>query len=125
MSFLPDEQMMPPHPKRAPHCGVCFGVAAGGLVPNPIPPSPARILFIEEVSLCIGKTATTIRTCSTNEKYFHLIPRPFKLPNSRRLMWREEDVQNWINQATPVGQVQRRRGAPTKAERVARAGGVK
>ena len=68
----------------------------------------------------IGKTATTIRTCATNEKYFHLIPRPFKLPSSRRLLWREEDIQAWINQATPVGPTRRRRGAPTKAERVAR-----
>lgn len=91
----------------------------------PTPNSSGRILFIEEVSLSIGKTATTIRTCATNEKYFHLIPRPFKLPNSRRLLWREEDVQAWINRATPVGQVQRRRGAPTKVERVAKAGGVK
>ena len=75
---------------------------------------------IEELSERIGKTATTIRTCATNEKYFHLIPRPFKLPSSRRLLWREEDIQAWINQATPVGQVRRRRGAPTKAERAAR-----
>ena len=90
----------------------------GGLVPTPT--SSGRILFIEEVSLSIGKTATTIRTCATNEKYFHLIPRPFKLPSSRRLLWREEDVQAWINQATTVGQVKRRRGAPTKAERVAK-----
>lgn len=82
--------------------------------------SSSRLLFIEEVSLQIGKTATTIRTCATNEKYFHLIPRPFKLPSSRRLLWREEDVQAWINQATTVGQVKRRRGAPTKAERVAK-----
>ena len=82
--------------------------------------SSSRLLFIEDVSLQIGKTATTIRTCATNEKYFHLIPRPFKLPSSRRLLWREEDVQAWINQATTVGQVKRRRGAPTKAERVAK-----
>ena len=81
--------------------------------------STSRLLFIEEVSLQIGKTATTIRTCATNSKYFHLIPRPIRLPNSRRLAWKEEDVQAWINQATPVGQVRRRRGAPTKAERAA------
>ncbi len=89
-------------------------------MPTSTPIPSARILFIEEVSLQIGKTATTIRTCATNSKYFHLIPRPIRLPNSRRLAWREEDVQAWINQATPVGQVKRRRGAPTKAERVAK-----
>ena len=87
---------------------------------NAASPSPSRFVKIEELSERIGKTATTIRTCATNEKYFHLIPRPFKLPSSRRLLWREEDIQAWINQATPVGPTRRRRGAPTKAERVAR-----
>ncbi|WP_312781715.1 hypothetical protein [Acidovorax temperans] len=77
----------------------------------------SRLVKIEELSERIGKTQTTIRTCATNEKYFHLIPRPIKLPNSRRLLWREEDIQAWINQATPVGGIRRRRGAPTKAER--------
>lgn len=93
-------------------------------MPTPVPNSSvSRILFIEEVSAIIGKTENTIRTCATNEKYFHLIPRPFKLPHSRRLLWREEDIHAWINQATPVGQVRRRRGAPTKAERAAKAAG--
>src|SRR5437868_7191122 len=45
------------------------------------PPQLKRILFIEELSTLIGKAATTIRTCATNRKYQHLIPRPFKLPN--------------------------------------------
>lgn len=88
--------------------------------------SAFQLLFIEQLSLLIGKTENTIRTCASNEKYFHLIPRPIRLPNSRRLAWKQEDVQAWINQASTVGQVRRRRGAPTKAERVAaRAGGVK
>lgn len=34
----------------------------------------SRVLFIEELSALIGKTATTIRTCATNAKYVHLIP---------------------------------------------------
>lgn len=85
-------------------------------------PSTTRLVKIEELSDRIGKTETTIRTCATNEKYFHLIPRPIRLPNSRRLLWREEDIRAWIDQATPVGgQSRRRRGAPTKAERAARA----
>ncbi|MBS0448501.1 MAG: hypothetical protein JSR59_21475 [Proteobacteria bacterium] len=80
-----------------------------------------RILFIEELSPLIGKTANTIRTCATNAKYQHLIPRPFKLPNSRRLAWYEEDVLTWMGQAVPVGPTGRRRGRPTKAEQLARA----
>ena len=80
-----------------------------------------RIIYIEQLSLVIGKSATTIRTCATNEKYKHLIPRPFKLPHSRRLAWYERDVLDWLEQATtvqPVGKVTRR-GSPTKAERIA------
>lgn len=41
-----------------------------------------RVIFIEELSELIGKAPTTIRTCATNAKYLHLIPRPFKMPNS-------------------------------------------
>lgn len=90
---------------------------------GPRPPSALRrILFIEELSERIGKTATTIRTCATNAKYAHLIPRPFKLPHSRRLAWYEDEVAKWLAAATPVGPpVKRRRGRPTKIEQLARA----
>lgn len=78
-----------------------------------------RILFIEDVALLIGKAATTIRTCATNEKYKHLIPRPFKMPNSRRLAWLEEDVLAWLKASTVVSPaVKRKRGRPTKAEQL-------
>lgn len=95
----------------------------------PSPPSVAspgdlpRILFVEQVSVQIGKTATTIRTCATNKKYAHLIPRPFKLPNSRRLCWYERDVLAWIESNRPVEPppARRPRGRPTKAEQLARA----
>lgn len=84
-------------------------------------PTLRRILFIEELSALIGKTATTIRTCATNAKYQHLIPRPFKLPHSRRLAWYEDEVQAWLQGAQPVAPLQpKRRGRPTKAEQLAR-----
>ena len=80
-----------------------------------------RILFIEELSALIGKTTNTIRTCATNAKYQHLIPRPFKLPNSRRLAWYEDEVALWRQAGQPVGPPQkRRRGRPTKVEQLAR-----
>lgn len=80
-----------------------------------------RIIFVEQLVELIGKTATTIRTCSTNSKYSHLIPRPFKMPNSRRLCWYESEVLAWIESTKPVGppQPRRRRGRPTKAEQLA------
>lgn len=85
------------------------------------PPLLRRILFIEELSALIGKATTTIRTCATNVKYQHLIPRPFKLPHSRRLAWYEDDVATWMQAAQPVGMPRKkRRGRPTKAEQLAR-----
>ncbi len=80
-----------------------------------------EIVFIEALSKAIGKTATTIRTCATNEKYKHLIPRPYKLPNSRRLCWTVEDVQAWMEGARQVNPAGKRgRGRPTKKETLER-----
>ncbi len=81
-----------------------------------------RILFIEQLAPLIGKTETTIRTCATNAKYAHLIPRPFKLPHSRRLCWYERDVLAWIESTRPAEPPppRRPRGRPTKAEQLAR-----
>lgn len=88
---------------------------------TPLPPPVRRIVFIEELSVLIGKTATTIRTCATNAKYAHLIPRPFKLPSSRRLAWYEDDVLRWREGAIPVGPtVKPRRGRPTRQQQLAK-----
>jgi predicted DNA-binding transcriptional regulator AlpA len=61
------------------------------------------IIFIEELSRVIGKAVTTIRTNTTCKRYMHLIPRPVKLPNSRRLAWRWTSVRQWLEAAQPVG----------------------
>ena len=81
-----------------------------------------KILFIEQLSTLIEKTKTTIRTYTTNAKYAHLIPRPFKLPNSRRLCWYERDVLTWINSTRPAEPPpkKRPRGRPTKVEQLVR-----
>jgi predicted DNA-binding transcriptional regulator AlpA len=79
-------------------------------------------IFIEQLSELIGKTATTIRTCATNQKYFHLIPRPFKMPHSRRLCWLKNDVVAWLESGmvvSPTGQP--KRGRPTKKEAIKKA----
>lgn len=82
-----------------------------------------RMLFVEQLSTLIGKTATTIRTCATNDKYKHLIPKPFKLPHSRRLCWYEHEVLAWIESNRPAEPPppKRPRGRPTKVEQLARA----
>lgn len=87
------------------------------------PPS-VRIIFIEQLSALIGKSCTTIRTFATCEKYKdrNLIPRPFKMPGSRRLCWYERDVLEWIESTRPAEPPpsRRPRGRPTKAEQLAR-----
>jgi predicted DNA-binding transcriptional regulator AlpA len=81
-----------------------------------------RVVFIEQVAEMIGKTATTIRTCATNAKYAHLIPRPWKMPSSRRLCWYEHEVLAWIESSRPAEPPppKRPRGRPTKLEQLAR-----
>ena len=83
-----------------------------------------RIIFIEQLSALIGKSCTTIRTFATCEKYKdrNLIPRPFKMPGSRRLCWYERDVLEWIESTRPAEPPpsRRPRGRPTKAEQLAR-----
>lgn len=82
-----------------------------------------QLVFIEELAVMIGKSVTTIRTCSSNQKYHHLIPRPRKLPNSRRLCWTLADVLSWIESSRPAEPppLRRPRGRPTKAEQLSRA----
>ena len=79
---------------------------------------PVRILFTEQLSALIGKSPTTIRTFATSSKYKHLIPRPFKMPGSRRLCWYENDVLEWIEATRPAEPPPERRprGRPTKRE---------
>lgn len=85
-------------------------------------PSPVRVLFTEDLSRMLGKSVTTIRTFATSSKYSHLIPRPFKMPGSRRLCWYERDVLAWIEPTKPAEPPppRRPRGRPTKAEQIAR-----
>lgn len=81
-----------------------------------------RVLFIEDMVERIGKTATIIRTCATNQRYMHLIPRPWKMPGSRRLCWFEDEVMDWIQSSRPAIPPPRKRprGRPTKAEQLAK-----
>jgi predicted DNA-binding transcriptional regulator AlpA len=90
----------------------CSSLGASAVMP--------RVIFIETVAQLIGKAPTTIRTCATNAKYHHLIPRPWKMPGSRRLCWFEHEVVAWIESArpAPAPPLKRRRGRPTKVEQL-------
>lgn len=62
-----------------------------------------RLLYIEDLAPLIGKTPSTIRTfVSRRDSYRHLIPPPYKLPGSLRLVWYEDDVAQWLAATTPV-----------------------
>lgn len=93
-------------------------------LPSPLDSLPVRILFIEQLSSLIGKSCTTIRTFVSHAKYKNrnLIPRPFKMPGSRRLCWYEHEVLDWIESSRPAEPppCRRPRGRPTKAEQLVR-----
>lgn len=85
------------------------------------------LLTIEQLSTYIHKTVSSIRSdVSRNPK---ALPPICRLPHTKRLLWRREDVDNWIakhvetDDIAPLPQTQAapRRGRPTKAEQVARA----
>lgn len=90
--------------------------------PNANVAPPVHILFIEDLSKLLRKTPNSIRTFATNQKYKHLIPRPFKMPHSRRLCWYEHEVLEWIESTRPAIPPPPRRspGRPTKLEQLER-----
>lgn len=81
-----------------------------------------EIIFIDQLSVLIGKKVTTIRTCSSDHRYLHLIPRPSKLPGSRRLCWLKTDVLSWLESRSVVLPVSvPTLGRPTKREAIRKA----
>ncbi len=84
--------------------------------------SAARVLYIEDLAQRLKMTVKTIRTYTGNSKYAHRIPKPFKLPGSRRLCWLEADIEAWIaaGYAAPLPE-KRTRGRPTMIEQDRRA----
>jgi hypothetical protein len=87
------------------------------------------LLTVEQLSTYIHKSVASIRSDATRNPAS--LPPICRLPGTKRLLWRAEDVENWISQhvhgdrAAPVApsmaQPDRpKRGRPTKAEQVAR-----
>lgn len=88
------------------------------------------LLTVEELATYLHKSVASIRSDSTRNP--QSLPPICRLPGTKRLLWRIEDVQAWIGQhvrceAPPVPAMERpdfspapRRGRPTKAEQVAR-----
>jgi hypothetical protein len=85
------------------------------------------LITVEELSAYIHKSVSSIRSDATRNP--HSLPPICRLPGTKRLLWRVEDVERWLEQhvefqvAIPEAPLarERRRGRPTKAEQVARA----
>lgn len=86
------------------------------------------ILTIEELATYLRKSVASIRSDATRNP--KSLPPICRLPGTKRLLWRREDVERWVAdhvEGPPasarfvVGEQRRRRGRPTKAEEVARA----
>jgi len=84
-----------------------------------------EILRVEDLARYIHKSESTIRSdVKRNPKS---LPPICRLPGTRRLLWRREDVEAWLLQFvdTPEGSVipltltdQKKRGRPTKKDQI-------
>ena len=87
------------------------------------------LLTVEQLATRIHKSVASIRSDATRNP--QSLPPICRLPNTKRLLWRVEDVEQWIARHV-VGDLiaiapdlaehtgQRKRGRPTKAESVAK-----
>lgn len=84
--------------------------------------TPRRTLTSEQLARLLGLTVATIRTYSTAREYQHLLPRHFKRPGGRRLLWWEDEILHWMaaGRAPTLQRTARPRGRPFKAESLRR-----
>lgn len=90
------------------------------------------LLTVEQLSKCIHKSVASIRCDATRKP--HSLPPICRLPGTKRLLWRVEDVECWLATHVAVtgqsdhanGAIDRlpRRGRPTKVEQVAKRRGI-
>lgn len=86
------------------------------------------LLTVDELAQCLHKSVASIRSDATRNP--QSLPPICRLPGTKRLLWRAEDVDRWLAehvegaqlhpQNAALDQHQPRRGRPTKAEQVAR-----
>lgn len=87
------------------------------------------LLTIEQLSAYIHKSVTSVRSDTIRNPTS--LPPICRLPGTKRLLWRIEDVESWVAQhvqgnltetTAPVvtNDTKRRPGRPTKAEQIAR-----
>lgn len=84
------------------------------------------LLTVDQLAECLHKSVASIRSDATRNP--RSLPPICRLPGTKRLLWRVEDVERWLAEhvdgsvaQAPAGEsLQKRRGRPTKAEQVAR-----
>lgn len=81
------------------------------------------LLSVEQLSACLHKSVASIRSDASRNP--ESLPPICRLPGTKRLLWRAEDVDNWLAQhvLSPAAKEQlqpeaspRRRGRPRKTE---------
>lgn len=89
------------------------------------------LLTVEDLAEHLHKSVASIRSDSTRNP--KSLPPICRLPNTKRLLWRVEDVEHWLalhvqggehlgrhDIPAPEGSRTPKRGRPTKAEQIAR-----
>ncbi|OUL72142.1 hypothetical protein CA603_46115 [Paraburkholderia hospita] len=85
------------------------------------------LLTVDQLSLYLRKSVASIRSDATRNPT--ALPPICRIPGTKRLLWRVEDVESWLashvsgssaQQSQPQTVTPPRRGRPTKAEQLAR-----
>lgn len=84
------------------------------------------LLTVDQLSIYLQKSVASIRSDVTRNPL--ALPPICRLPGTKRLLWRVEDVEQWLAEhvvsvdaiASTVPQEKTRRGRPSKVEQVSR-----
>ncbi len=82
-----------------------------------------ELITVEELAFALKKTVKSIRSDATRNP--KCLPPRCRLPGNKRLLWRREDVKDWIDKsvesktenddiAKEINRFQRKRGRPPK-----------
>lgn len=89
--------------------------------------SMQALLTVDQLAACLRKSVASIRSDATRNP--RSLPPVCRLPGTKRLLWRVEDVENWLGEHVSAVVVAAkaeltpgasRRGRPTKSEQLAR-----
>ena len=95
---------------------------------TPVATGATVLLTVDQLAKCLHKSVASIRSDATRNP--QSLPPICRLPGTKRLLWRPEDVERWLavhvdgalppQPSTTDDTYRPRRGRPTKAEQLAR-----